>query len=108
MEYRAYIFKGELIDLLYKYAQENVKSDVIRTETNGWEYGRKAVPSVHQKHMEKLAANCIAANGMDFGGVDIIQTDDDEFYALETNSEPGIGKITAQRFANAFRKEAGL
>jgi glutathione synthase/RimK-type ligase-like ATP-grasp enzyme len=108
MEFRAYIFKGELIDLLYKYAPLKVKSDFIRTETNGWEYGRKAVPTSHRAVMEGLAAKCIAANGMDFGGVDIIQTDNDEFYALETNSEPGIGKITAQRFANAFRKEAGL
>lgn len=105
-EYRAYIFKGELIDLLYKYAPAKVKNDVIRTETNGWEYGRSS--GMITKGMTKVAQRAIEANEMDFGGVDIIEDAKGNYYALETNSEPGIGMITAQRFANAIRKEAGL
>lgn len=105
-EYRAYIFKGELIDLLYKYALSAVKSNVIRTEANGWEYGRNS--GYITKKMTDVARRAIEANEMDFGGVDIIEDEKGNYFALETNSEPGIGKITAQRFANAIRKEAGL
>lgn len=105
-EYRAYIFKGDLIDLLYKYAPEKVKSDVIRTESNGWEYGRSS--AMITKGITTLARRAIEANEMDFGGVDIIEDKNGDYYALETNSEPGIGLITANKFAAAIRKEAGL
>lgn len=106
-EYRAYIFKGEMIDLLYKYAPEGAKHPLIRTETNGWEYGRSSMTGKLAKEIGVIAAAAIAANDMDFGGVDIMHGNYG-LVVLETNSEPGIGKITAQRFANAIRKEAGL
>lgn len=105
-EYRAYIVKGKLIDLLYKYAPAGVKSDVIRTETNGWEYGRSS--AMITPEITEVARLAIAANKMDFGGVDIIEDNKGKLFALETNSEPGIGLITAQKFAKAFRELAGL
>lgn len=105
-EYRAYIFKGELIDLLYKYRTNQVKDDVIRTETNGWDYGRSSY--YINKKIADVARSAIEANGMDFGGVDIIEDQKGNYFVLETNSEPGIGLITATRFANAIRKEARL
>ena len=105
-EYRAYIFKGELIDLLYKYPSEKIHSDVIRTETNGWEFGRHNI-EIASPQIANLARRAIAANGLDFGGIDIIQGNYG-LAVLETNSEPGIGLITARRFTQAIRKETGL
>lgn len=105
-EFRVYVVKGEFIDGLYKYPKADSKSDIIRTETNGWEYGR--APEKITKKMKEIAVAAIEANGMDFGGVDIIKDLSGDLFVLETNSEPGIGHITAKRFADAFRREAGL
>lgn len=101
-EYRAYIFKGKMIDILDKRRSSIAKADPdIRTESNGWVFCKN--PSFIPKDIEAQAAMAVAALDLDFGGVDVIFGKDDKSYVLEVNTAPGIGGDSVIKFRDAIQ-----
>lgn len=108
-EYRAYVVGDKMIDVLEKRrSNEAIKEGKldadIRTESRGWVFCRSAV--YPPKDLAEVSVAAIAANGLDFGGVDILLGRDGKSYVLETNTAPGIAGQTVEKFVAAFKKMA--
>lgn len=104
-EFRIYVWDDTVVDTLIKVANDDCKSEFIRTEGNSYRYERFGSIGVDAK---KQAVNAAKALGLTFAGVDIVQGDDGDYYVLETNTAPGIGQITARRIAAAMKESLGL
>jgi hypothetical protein len=96
-EYRVYVFNGKAVDWLRKSNEEGVQSQDIRTEGNGWIYVRgNYIP----EDCKAQAVKAIKAVGLDFGGVDVLYSQDGKAYVLETNTAPDIWATTVSIFAD--------
>lgn len=109
-EYRTYVFREKVIDILEKrrdsdaLAKGTVNPD-IRTEANNWVFCRQNIHVTHEADLHKQSVNAIAALGLDFGGVDVIESSEDgKYYVLETNTAPGIAGTTVSRFADEIQE----
>lgn len=96
-EFRAYIFRGEGIDLLEKKDGSN---PYIRTDGNDWSYQRT---SHWPAEWEVEARKAVKACGLDFGGVDMLW-DGHKWWVLEVNTAPDIAYLTVEKFANGVVK----
>lgn len=102
-EYRVHVCNGTVIDTQRKIRDPNkeVTSWKIRSHENGFIFARNSV--LWSQKRDKLAIDAIAALGLDFGAVDIIEDDKDEFYVLEVNTAPGLEGLTVDIYAEALR-----
>lgn len=101
-EFRAYVFRDKIIQVFEKLPDTGAKPD-IRTDSNGWYYEW----TEHHDLDKTPAIEAIKSLGLDFGGVDLVQsTEDKKLYVLETNTAPDIYKHTARQFADEIRKAA--
>jgi D-alanine-D-alanine ligase-like ATP-grasp enzyme len=51
---------------------------------------------------DQLSVEAVAALGLDFGAVDIIEDKEGNFYVLEINTAPGLEGHTVTSYAKAF------
>lgn len=105
-EFRVYVFKDEVIDVLEKRKRKNFLGEIntyIRSYKNGWVFCRNNIEEPDD--LRELAINTIKALNLDFGGVDIIwNKKENKCYVLEVNTAPGITNTSCKSFAFAIDK----
>lgn len=101
-EFRAHVFRGEVIFELEKWRQNTATADqlAVRSGGNGWIYVRDtALPKVAKLLAEKV---CVALD-MDFCAVDILwNSKTRRATVLEANSAPELGPWTRKAYAKKF------
>lgn len=81
---------------------EPPKSWKVRSYSNGFIFQRNNVPASAAR--DALAVQSVAALGLDFGAVDIIEDKYGKFYVLEVNTAPGIEGQTTPAYAGAIKE----
>jgi glutathione synthase/RimK-type ligase-like ATP-grasp enzyme len=106
-EFRVYVYKGEVIDILQKKRKHGLETPVntlIRTHGNGWVFCRELLDLPEDLH--SIAIDSLKALGLDFGGVDIIWNKHyNKCYILEINTAPGIQGTSVESFASAIEAD---
>lgn len=100
-EYRVHVVGGQVINVRRKIIDEGTlaRQELALLHTIGDFYSVSIYP-------DDVATQAIAATravGLDFAGVDVLW-DGRRAWVLETNTAPGIGGITVQRYADALRR----
>lgn len=101
-EFRVYVFRDRVIDVLEKRRGKDYKGyDHVKSEENGWVFCRQYVdlPTVCAKE----AVKAIKALKLDFGGVDVLYHNQ-KAVVLEANTMPGVFGTGAKIFAETFIK----
>lgn len=81
---------------------EPPKTWKVRSYANGFIFQRNNVPASAVR--DALAVQAVAALGLDFGAVDIIEDKYGKFYVLEVNTAPGIEGQTTPAYATAIKE----
>jgi hypothetical protein len=105
-EFRVHATQFGVIDTQWKVRdpQREVISWKVRSYKNGFIFQRKGVnPNAHR---DALAIQAVKALGLDFGGLDIIEDKQGNFYVVEVNTAPGIEGTTVGRYAAALKQLA--
>ena len=106
-EYRVHVFNGKVMHTQEKrrregYADNNKFSDAVRNLAGGWIFAiRDVTPS---EGVKTTSINAIAALGLDFGAVDILQTSDGRGWVLEVNTACGLEGTTVGKYVDAIKE----
>ncbi len=105
-EYRTWVWRGRVLGTYLKVAKDAAsKAKLARTFRNGWEMKWMDTQSVNLAiHQASIAP--VKALGLHFGGVDILQSQDGNFYVLEVNTAPGANGIKSTALNNLADKIA--
>lgn len=101
-EYRVYVVDGVAVAAVKKVKGDNVKSESIRTESNGWLFSHTPLNSVPEAVKSKSIL-AVKACGLDFGGVDVLW-DGSSAWVLEVNTAPYMGVTLATAVGKALEK----
>lgn len=114
-EYRVHVFQGDVIHYQKKCRrverdedgevierdEPNEEQSSVRNLSSGWVYRSQDLE--HLERVEQLAIRAIAALGLDFGAVDIINDNNRNVYVLEVNTAVGLGnQQTLEAYVNSF------
>lgn len=103
-EFRLHVWRGKVIIEQVKYLPPGCENP-IHNHTNGCKFSTQSIDkflTVESKNeLYALCARATLALGLDFGAVDIIQSQKDKFYVLEINTAPGIRTDYVE---NAYRE----
>jgi hypothetical protein len=100
-EYRIHCFDGKSIRAGVKVPREGTQPHAwIRSLDGGWRIRYDEFAS--KKAMRELAAQAVAALGLQFGAVDIGKKADNSLIVLEVNRAPGLEGNTTTVYANAI------
>lgn len=104
-EYRVHVLGGEVIDVQEKRRSAEARDtgavdEFIRNHQNGWVYCRAEVQA--SDRIKAAAVEVVRRCGLDFGAVDIMNTESGAPFMLEVNSAPGLSETTAQKYAEAL------
>lgn len=104
-EFRVHVAFGEVIDVQRKIRdpEKEVIDWKIRNHSNGFIFARESGEPTEQSLSYSLAA--IEHYGLDYGAVDIIETNTVGSKILEINTAPGITNTTLERYVEAFRRK---
>ena len=112
-EWRVHVFQGRCILTQLKMRRSGFRDDgrytsLVRNTQTGWVYSVNFDQTDHNQigRVRGAAVQAIAALGLDFGAVDIIQKDsDNSVYVLEVNTAPGLGEggSAIAAYAQAFQ-----
>lgn len=107
-EYRLHVFRGKSIRAGQKVRREfrpdgiTPSHDWIRSFDAGWIIAYENFKST--KEQRKIAADAVAALGLDFGAVDLAQKADGGLLVLEVNRAPGVEGGTIQAYVGAIQR----
>lgn len=106
-EFRIHVFRDKVIHCQTKKRKNGWRDnpnycDEIRNKHTGWIY---SLDTEHvTEEMKEIAVKAIAALGLDFGGVDIIQQGD-KCYVLEVNTACGLSNpSTLEVYSKVFKE----
>ena len=101
-EFRAHVFKGNLIDIQQKKKRSGVEANSdIRNHSNGYIYARSdiIVPDI----VAEASVKAVELLGLDFGAVDIgYRERDNKAFVFEVNTAPGLVGSTLVNYTNVF------
>ena len=106
IEYRIHVFNGKVIHQQQKKKRDGWRdnpnfSDTIRNLDGGWVF---AIKDVEASPVCLLTATeAVRALGLDFGGVDIVQTPDGNAYVIEVNTACGLHGTTIDKYREAIQ-----
>jgi glutathione synthase/RimK-type ligase-like ATP-grasp enzyme len=107
-EYRIHVMNGEVIYSNVKAKKRDVPANaeqLVRSGKNGWFL--QHLDAVPNNAVADAAIKAVAALGLDFGGVDIGQSEDGTVRVYEVNSAPELGPNTTAAYKAAFQKHYG-
>lgn len=104
-EYRLHVFGDKVFFVQRKARSKEVPDDKVnwqvRNHQNGFIYAHKDVNVSEEAQKQAIAA--IAALGLDFGAVDIIETAKGVPYVLEVNTACGLEGTTLEKYVEQFK-----
>jgi glutathione synthase/RimK-type ligase-like ATP-grasp enzyme len=95
-EYRVNVFKGRPILI--------VKKDYENPEYIGRNNETERVVRKYPKSILKMSIKAVSVIGLDFGAVDILQSEDNKLYILEVNSAPSLNKKMRKPYMREIKK----
>jgi len=104
-EFRVHVFDGKVIDVQEKRRAINVENvDYrIRNHDSGFVFCRSGISE--PSNLRNVAINAVEALCLDFGAVDIVWNEkQDQCYALEVNTAPGIEGSTLDAYTKAIKE----
>ena len=105
-EYRIHVMNGEVFFVQRKARKLDVPdADVnwkVRNLEGGFIYTNQGVEV--NDLAKTYAITAVAALGLDFGAVDIIETKMGNFFVLEVNTACGLAGTTLDKYVEAFKK----
>lgn len=106
-EYRIHIVRDKVIRIQGKYLDFPEKAiSYIRNYEFGYRF---RTPNVNLKpdrlEAAKKAVSCL---GLDFGAVDLIISDDGQYYVLEVNTAPSCSRKTGEAYVKEFANLLGV
>lgn len=104
-EYRAIVVNNKVVDFKQKKRKrdfEGSRSSVIWNVSNGYVFARDGIEHPEAAYTASISA--LAALGLTYGAVDIIQDADSNFYVLEINTAFGIEGSTLQLVGDAIKE----
>jgi len=113
VEFRAYVFRDQLITVFDKakvtkktLEEKKLTFDPdIRTGGRGWVFCQN--PEFVPTDLPEQAALAVKSLGLDFGGVDIVYSkEENRCYCLEVNTAPDIRETTVTKFKEVFEQYA--
>jgi glutathione synthase/RimK-type ligase-like ATP-grasp enzyme len=105
IEYRIHVFNGEVLQCNEKRRRNGYKenpkfNEDIRNSSSGWVF---CISNVNPSQATKYTAiAAVEAMGLDFGGVDIVQTSDGRAFVIEVNTACGIEGTTTTKYCEAI------
>lgn len=96
-EFRIHVFQEEIIGEMNKTFND---SNIIHTSNTGAKLIFSKIDHNCREEILKKSIEAVKCIDLDFGAVDIIVDQDDNFYFLEVNSDPGMANSIA--FAYGF------
>lgn len=101
-EFRVHVLGGKPILLQEKRLKDAQGSMYrwVRNDGNGW--GFRTIKEINAEAVD-IAVKSVAALGLDFGAVDIVESDFGKFYALEVNSAPTLRDSNAELWAEQLK-----
>ena len=106
-EFRVWVYRQRHLGTYKKFLKYPEKYRRIgRNYDNGFAFELVKAENLPMAAIE-LAGKAVAALGLDFGAVDILQSTDDRFYVLEVNTAPGVqgeNRQVAQGLVAKFEK----
>jgi glutathione synthase/RimK-type ligase-like ATP-grasp enzyme len=104
-EYRIHVFQGKVFFVQRKARNKDVPDEQVnwkvRNHQNGFIYAHKDVNVSEDAQKQAIAA--VAALGLDFGAVDIIETAKGVPYVLEVNTACGLEGTTLDKYVEQFK-----
>ena len=88
-EYRIHTFLGRVLGAAEKLMQDDATSLVLRNRGSGWSFRYSNIDRIPHE-VERIAVEATQALGLDFAGVDILKSVNNQFYVLELNSAPSL------------------
>lgn len=104
-EFRVHVFEGKVIDVQEKRRALDVQNvDYrIRSHASGFTFCRISISE--PSGLRDVAVQAVAALGLDFGAVDIVWNEkQNQCYALEVNTAPGIEGSTLDAYTKAIKE----
>jgi len=105
-EFRVHVFKGKVLHTQQKRRRNGYKenenfSDLVRNLAGGWIFGIKDVEIADET--KTTCINAVAALGLDFGAVDVLQTPNGKGWVLEVNTACGLEGTTIGKYVEAIK-----
>lgn len=104
-EFRLHVFRGEVFFIQRKARKKEVPDNEVnwqvRNHANGFIFAHQGV-DVPDGHKE-AAVKAVAALGLDFGAVDLIETKKGECFVLEVNTACGLEGTTLEKYVEKIR-----
>jgi hypothetical protein len=104
-EFRVHATPFGVIDTQWKVHDPKLgppKDWKVRSYANGFIFQRKGI--IASPARDQLAIQTVRALGLDFGGLDIIEDKQGNFYVVEVNTAPGIEGTTVGLYGAALRQ----
>lgn len=106
IEYRIHVFQGKVIHQQQKKKRNGWEdnpnfSDEVRNLKGGWIFAIQNVNA--SEHTKNASIKAVEALGLDFGGVDIVQTSDGTGYVIEVNTACGLHGTTIVKYQEAVK-----
>jgi len=104
-EYRVHVFMGQVI---IECNKRLALKGFIHTSPHGSKLEIGHISSKQRDKVNEYAIRTIAAVGLDFGAVDIIETTQGEILVLECNSDPCLAHVMGYIYAERINHVLGL
>ncbi len=103
-EYRIHVMDNEVIDIQRKIRDPDREPDnwQIRNHSNGFIFVRNTQQPMDES--KKAAVDVINYFELEFGAVDLIETESGKTFVLEVNTAPGLEGTTLTKYGDAFRQ----
>ena len=102
-EFRVNCAFGNAIDVCEKKRRNGTRPNPLMRVGDDWVYCREDL-DVYPASVKEAAVGAVKALGLDFGGVDVGLSSDNQVCVFEVNTAPWLGTIIARKYANAFEQ----
>lgn len=105
-EYRVHVIGQNVMTVQKKLrngTERNENTFRIRSHENGWIHARNDISSPHG--LENAAQRAISSLGLDFGAVDLVNSDRFGLRVLEVNTAPGLEASALEFYVAALQGE---